>query len=524
MRNMLNQSTDRRSVLRLAGASAAAGFVSWHDNTLAQKTSPLRTRPTAQRPDWPVGHGNPARTGHAVEANLTGGPELLWRFRAGTGSGQQSPLIVEDVVYFSAGILGTSALIALDLADGEYLWHVPLDFQPFGSTPAIADGVAWVAGIQGDIATIDLDKQDVIWQTQLDTGTSSSPVVDDTFVFIGADDDVLYALDRRDGSEQWRFAVGDGASYTMGPSPALSDGVVWFASSSESGKGELFAIDAGSGEEIWHFRPDAPGLHTPAVRDDVVYAGSDDGYVYAVDAASGDLIWQSEVGSINAAVAVTDDAVLAQTFNGMLAKLDRASGELQWHASTSGSWCAPVVAGDLVLVGSHDMGKTGLHAIDFATGESRWSVLTGSMYAPVAISGNMILVTDDASVCAIRLSEADDLERGTDGERSYLTSIAFSYEITEDNEPIDPGNVLPYGGEELCATFDHAGILYETPMDVRWLLDGEEVVTRSEPWPGGQTRALEVIRNSEGPLPVGTYEIEIRIKDVLTRTGLVTIE
>lgn len=471
-----------------------------------------------------MGHGDLARTGHAVKASLSGGPELLWRFRAGTGSGQQSPLIVDDMVYFTAGVLGTSALIALDLANGEHLWHVPLNFQPFGSTPAIADGIAWVAGIQGDIAAIDLVAQDVIWQTQLDVGTSSSPVVDNNLVFIGADDDVLYALDRGDGSERWRFAVGDGASYTMGPSPAISDGVVWFASSSETGKGELYAIDATNGEEIWHFQPDAPGLHTPAVLEEAVYAGSDDGNVYALDAASGDLIWKSEVGPINAALAVTSDAVLAQTFDGMLAKLDRASGEMQWSTPTSGSWCAPVVADNLVLVGSHDMGKTGLHAIDLETGEPRWQVLTGSMYAPVAISGDMILLTDDASVCAIRVSEADDLERGTDGARTYLTSIAFSYEITDDNEPVEPATVLPFGGEELCATFDHAGILYETPMDIRWLLDGEEVVTRSGPWPGGQTRALEVIRSNEGSLPVGKYEIEVRINDVLVRTGLVTIE
>ena len=67
-----------------------------------------------------------------------------------------------------------------------------------------------------------------LWETTLGAGTSSSPLVVDDTPYIGANDDVLYALDIAVVGERWRFAVGEGSDYTWGPSPSFADDVIFF--------------------------------------------------------------------------------------------------------------------------------------------------------------------------------------------------------------------------------------------------------------------------------------------------------
>ena len=101
--------------------------------------------------------------------------------------------------------------------------------------------------------------------------------------------------------------------------------------------------------------PDTPGLYTPAVVEGVVYVGGDGGDVYALDAASGEERWKTTVGRTWSTPAVADGDVYVQTMDGVLACLDRESGDVRWHSSTPASWCSPVVAGDLVHVAADEL-------------------------------------------------------------------------------------------------------------------------------------------------------------------------
>jgi len=59
-------------------------------------------------------------------------------------------------------------------------------------------------------------------------------------VYVGSDDNHVYALDAADGSVRWRFQTADDVS----SSPAVVDGVVYIG----SGDSYLYALDA-SGPE-----------------------------------------------------------------------------------------------------------------------------------------------------------------------------------------------------------------------------------------------------------------------------------
>lgn len=104
----------------------------------------------------------------------------------------------------------------------------------------------------------------------------SSPVVGDGGVYFGSGDGNVYGLDARTGELRWKFKTGD----VVHASPALAGGTV-FVGSWDS---YFYAIDARSGREKWRFHGGEDELihnqvgfqSSPAVVDGVVYTGCRD--------------------------------------------------------------------------------------------------------------------------------------------------------------------------------------------------------------------------------------------------------
>lgn len=523
-----DQEFDRRALMRAGGALAlGAGALPLAGGAGVAGRATPEASPVAIRGavDWPMLQGSPARTGRAADPGPGGEPELLWRYDPQISGTNSAPVIVDGVVYITVGRLGGGGLVAVDLLTGEELWWTEFGFEPFGTTLAIVDGVAYLAGIGGDIAALDLASRDVLWTGALGAGTSSSPLVVDGLLAIGADDDQLHVHDVADGAERWRFAAGQGADYTLGPSPAYADGLLFYANASEKADTGLFAIDAASGEQRWHMEPDTPGLYTPAVVEGVVYVGGDGGDVYALDAASGEERWKTTVGRTWSTPAVADGDVYVQTMDGVLACLDRESGDVRWHSSTPASWCSPVVAGDLVHVAADELWfEMGLYAFDRTTGAQRWYMRTSGSMAPVAVSGNVLVIhASDGTLCGVGGSNGDAVSRGTDGNGAFLTRLVFSTEVDENSVPVDPDERFDEGISRLVASFDHVGLKYEAPWEADWTLDGESIYTFSGTWDGSSDRAWVDIAANSGALPVGQYGLELRFDGIPVRRGEVTI-
>src|SRR5580765_3346888 len=66
-------------------------------------------------------------------------------------------------------------------------------------------------------------------------------------------------------------------------SPVVANGVVYFG----SGDGNLYALDAATGDLRWKFKTGDVVHASPALADGVLFFGSWDSYFYAVDAATG---------------------------------------------------------------------------------------------------------------------------------------------------------------------------------------------------------------------------------------------
>jgi outer membrane protein assembly factor BamB len=112
------------------------------------------------------------------------------------------------------------------------------------------------------------------WRFQTDGGVESSPAVVDDTVYVGSNDNHVYALDANTGTQQWAFETD-----LFVTSPAVVDGTVYAGSHD----GNVYALDANSGTEQWAFETDGDVRSSPAVVDGTVYVGSGGTTVYALD-------------------------------------------------------------------------------------------------------------------------------------------------------------------------------------------------------------------------------------------------
>jgi alcohol dehydrogenase (cytochrome c) len=148
---------------------------------------------------------------------------------------------------------------------------------------------------------------------------------------------------------RWMFPVRD--SQRLEVTPVVIGGVMYVTTANQ-----VYALDATTGKQFWHFRRDrTKGL--------------------AGDAASG----------INRGVAILGDRVFLVTDHAHLLALNRLTGELEWdiemadYRQNYGATGAPLVVNDLVISGvsGGDEGARGfIAAYRAATGEEVWRFWT----------------------------------------------------------------------------------------------------------------------------------------------------
>jgi len=115
-------------------------------------------------------------------------------------------------------------------------------------------------------------------------------------VFVGSDDDKLYAFDaagcgQSTCSSVWTATTGDWVE----SSPAVAYGMVFVGSDDHN----VYAFDAATGALEWVVPTgDQLTLASPAVANGVVYMGGNDGVVRAIEARSGQVLWTYTTGSL----------------------------------------------------------------------------------------------------------------------------------------------------------------------------------------------------------------------------------
>ena len=294
-------------------------------------------------------------------------------------------LIASGAVQAQAMYRGDAAHSGVYAADGPRQFHRVKWKFPTGdrivSSPVYSGGAIYFGGDDGNVYAVDATTGRQLWKRKTGGPVPATPAIAGQLVYVGSYDGKFYALDARTGVPRWKFATEGERRFEakglhgMQPkaqtiadpfdvflsSPVVAGGLVYFG----SGDGNVYALDAATGELKWKFHTGDVVHASPAYADGVVYFGSWDSYFYAVDARTGTEKWRFHGGEdpafhnqvgFQSSPAIVNGVVYTGCRDSNLYALDAATGKEKWRFNAAGSWVnsSPAVAQGKVLFGTSD--------------------------------------------------------------------------------------------------------------------------------------------------------------------------
>src|SRR5699024_4616790 len=233
--------------------------------------------------------------------------EVLWQLET-AGEVMPTPAVVGDSVYIATG---DQHLYEIDPETGEDTERADLCGNVNMSHPAVSVGMLYVGAsghapnvltaydpeaeqvarqhefeettsrrdVRHMIYSLDVETGELLWEDDLCHGPtiqnnrSGAPMIDDGTVFVGSPiTEASYAYDLQSGEQLWTYHTGG-----VKGAPVAQDDTVFFSTMG----GWIHALDAETGEKLGERHLGGPLAPSgPAIVDDVLVVGSQDGNVY----------------------------------------------------------------------------------------------------------------------------------------------------------------------------------------------------------------------------------------------------
>ena len=352
--------------------------------TSAAPAPPARPRAEPEAPPA-MFRGNPQRTGVYPFKGIASAPRLARKHRV-PGGVYSTPVVVGGIVCFGGG---DGRFYALDAQTLESLWVFKAGRRVHCS-PAIAKGAVFFGDDSGMFYALDAETAMVRWAVKTGGRVLSAPLVSEGIVyFFTAEGKFLYALDAASGREKWKAE----ASPYYSSSPSLAGNVLYVGDRVN----RLEAFNARTGEKIETLGLSGSVLTAPAIRDGVIYCGTDRPNLTALDTKPrGHVKWEFETeGRVESSPAVSDTTVYFGSLDGFFYALDVGTGKQKWRFRAGGKIrSSPVLVTGTVYFGRWD---GILFAVAAETGELRWKVRPGEQLrtSPVPSDGAIYIGAED---------------------------------------------------------------------------------------------------------------------------------
>ena len=345
--------------------------------------------------DWPTFHYDESRTGATKEIIRTDSLLEQWRYQTGS-SISCSPVAQNDAVYIAAD---NRRIYCLDGQTGEKRWETEtfLNYPlPFGSPTLQNEKIYFITGgasEQPSYLYCYSTNGDKLWSfVAFGQITSSSALVYGNKIFFGSSTDLIYCINES-GSQVWQY----GLNSPIQSSPCVGAGRVFAVTS----KGRVYAFDYNNFTTL--FEIDLPLASfsdvksSPVYMDGVVYVSTknanEKGEIFAINAYTGEVIWRSgNIGNFTSTPAVNQNFLFIGTEEGSLLCLNRTDGRLKWKVPTKGKLMgSPALTGDAVVIGTGD-GQ--VMSLNQSTGDVISKIgLGGEIITSPIISNHKIIVT-----------------------------------------------------------------------------------------------------------------------------------
>ena len=392
-----------------------SGKCVWPDKPAEERVAePVVTAPERGGPAW--FRGGPGHAGPTEAAGPVETPKLAWEVDLGAVV-FATPVVTAGPGDVPAAFVGTHAgrFVGVGLEGdqaGKLVVDMTLGGRIWGTAAVDEQGILYVGGDDDTLYAIDPVKQEIVWKKQLgeceptrapgpegarcdvDGGPTIGP---DGDLYVGADG--LYRIGR-DGEIKWHFTAGEERPKHVFSSPVVTaEGQVYYG-----GQDGFVTALAADGTERWRYKITADVDGSAALGPDgELFVGADDGRVHALR-SDGSLRWsfvaQKDIRSAIGTAA--DGRLYVSSFDGNLYALT-PGGEVVWVFASGGVInSSPVVdAAGTVYVGSQD---DHLYAIE-PDGKLRYKLeFPKDVDGSVAITenGTIIVGCDDGHLRAYR--------------------------------------------------------------------------------------------------------------------------
>ncbi|HEV2361455.1 MAG TPA: PQQ-binding-like beta-propeller repeat protein, partial [Acidimicrobiales bacterium] len=258
-------------------------------------------------------------------------------------------------------------------------WHYNVG-HPIETSPAIYDGVLYIADTAGHLYAFDSHNGVLLWTWTSPNGVAidGSPYVDTerNQIIVGSSDGVVYAVadaGSKKGTTLWSKSVG---SKIYSPIELL--GTVYVTAAD----GHVVAINASSGNQRWNVPLGSPVSSAPvldpagdATSTGALVIGETSGTVVALNPATGAQLWAPVTlsgGSITASGSIFGGVIYIGAGNDVYA-LSEATGAQSWVQTLGGAVnCTGAITNSITPGGDTELiigdGDGKMYALDTATG------------------------------------------------------------------------------------------------------------------------------------------------------------
>jgi outer membrane protein assembly factor BamB len=247
---------------------------------------------------------------------------------------------------------------------------------------------------------------------------AAAPVIGGGTLFVVDTDGFVHAFDAVTGARRWSHAVeleGNSRAAAFGGGVSYDNGRVF----ATNGVGEVVALDAQTGSEIWKVKPGGPLRGAPTIAFNSVYVMTQDNQIFSLAIDDGKLLW-NESGSTGqtgvfgvAAPAAGAGTVIAGYSTGELVAYRYENARVLWSdalartsISTEVGALTDIDADPIIDNGRvYALGQGGrMAAYELVTGQRIWELNLAGISTP-AVAGEWIFtLTDDARLLAIARS------------------------------------------------------------------------------------------------------------------------
>ena len=313
-----------------------------------------------------------------------------------TGAGIYcSPAVEKDKVFVGDDL---GRLTAYALKNGKKLWSFQSGKRIVG-TPAVSEGIVVFGSADCKIYGLDAQNGNLLWTVEAAKPVLGAVTIENGIAYIGASDHTFRAVNIRTGEVKWAFAGVRGYIETR---PLVTDNKVIFGAWDNT----LYALNKADGKELWkwtggltrmHFSPAAVW---PVAADGKVFITDPQRAMTAIDIETGNTVWRTFQSMVRETIGLSEDKerIYSKTMNDSIVCYSTKGDQPHklWASNVGfGYEHAPSmqVEKNGVVFGSTKEGL--IFALEAATGKVLWKHKTGNslISTVVPLDNNRVLFT-----------------------------------------------------------------------------------------------------------------------------------